>query len=225
MKIKLIVAFITLSSNIISAQTIPLPTPALEKGWERVKIEFLGTIDLPLNMEIQGGNYKQYMDNLKEINGVSASRVIFQQKNLNNLNQSSFNTYARVFIRTETGTSGEFKRLRTSSFSQSELTELNNSYKNEIQQELSRANASANANAKILEWYQAKQTTVNGMTCITFGYKRQIGSNPPVNVTFYFFHNYDRMHVLTFEYRISDADMWAGTFDKVLKSYRITNIK
>jgi hypothetical protein len=219
MKNNLIFSIIILCSSFIYTQTVLIPAPTLEKGWERIKIEFLGTIDLPPNMEIQGGNYKQYMDNLKEINGAAASKVIIKQKNLNNLTQSSLNTYARVFIRSEIGTFGEFKKLKSSSFSQTELTQMNNTYKSELQLELSKNNA------KILEWYQAKQTTVNGIICITMGYKRQIGTNPPVNITFYFFHNYDRMHILIFEYRISDAQMWTDTFDKILKSYHITNIK
>jgi hypothetical protein len=201
------------------AQTIPLPPQSLDKGWVRIKVENLGTIDLPPNMEVQGGSYKEIMDTIKEINGISASKVIFQQKNLNSFDKNSFNTYARVFIRSEIGTSGDYKKLKTSTFSQAELTELNNSYKSEIKL------AAASSNAKVLEWYQAKQSTINGMTCVTFGYKRQLGSNPPVKVTFYIFHNYDRMHTLTFEYRIADANVWESTFDKILKSYRITNIK
>jgi len=219
MKAKSIFALFFLCSNIISAQTIPLPPQSLEQGWERIKVENLGTIDLPPNMEVQGGSYKQITETIKEINGISASKVIFQQKNLNSFDKNSFNTYARVFIRSEIGTSGDYKKLKTSIYSQTELTELNNSYKSEIQQ------AAASSNAKVLEWYQAKQTNINGMTCVTLGYKRQLGNNPPVKVTFYIFHNYDRMHVLTFEYRIADTNVWESTFDKILKSYRITNIK
>ena len=219
MKIYLFCFSIFIIGNLTYAQSNPLPEPRLLPGWERITIENHGTIDLPPSMEVQRGIYKQMTERHKKISGVSASNVIFQQKDLNTFDQRSFNTYARVFIRTEIGRYGDFMRLHNSSFSPSELRQLNNLYKNEIQQ------AAAISNGKLLEWNNAKQIRVNGMTCVTFGYTRQLGSNPPVRVTFYMFHNYDRMHVLSFEYRISDANTWEDSFSKILNSYRITSIR
>src|SRR5690606_8630613 len=97
------------------------------------------------NMEIQGGVYKELSDRIKEINGVNASRVIFQQKNLNNLDGGSMQTYARVFIRTEKGVAGDFKKL-SESLTQTEADEINSTFKSQIESEAPRANA------KILEW-------------------------------------------------------------------------
>ena len=58
------------------------------KDWKRINLENVGNIDLPPNMEIQGGNYKKMMEKGKTEYGISASKVIFQQKDLNNLNQN-----------------------------------------------------------------------------------------------------------------------------------------
>lgn len=204
--------------DIIYAQ-IPQKNKELLKNWKRINLGNVGSIDLPPNMEIQGGNYKKMMEKRKAEYGISASKVIFQQKDLNKLNQSGFSTYARVFIRTEQGSSGDFQKLKTGKITNSDLESLDSSYKNEIQQ------SAITANAKILEWYTAKKTIINVMNCMTLGYKRQLVENKPVKVTMYLFQNNDRMHILTFEHRISDRKEWEPTFENILKSYRITNIK
>jgi hypothetical protein len=198
---------------------IPQKNKELLKNWKRINLGNVGSIDLPPNMEIQGGNYKKMMEKRKAEYGISASKVIFQQKDLNKLNQSGFSTYARVFIRTEQGSSGDFQKLKTGRITNSDLESLDSSYKNEIQQ------SAITANAKIIEWYTAKKTIINVMNCMTLGYKRQLGENKPIKVRMYLFQNNDRMHILTFEHRISDRKEWEPTFENILKSYRITNIK
>ena len=205
-------------NGIIFSQ-IPQKKHELLKGWTKVNLENIGYINLPPNMEIQGGNYKKMMEKGKAEYGISASKVIFQQKELNKLNENSLKTYARVFIRTEQNSIGYYQKLKTGKITASDLQSLDNSYKNEIQQ------SALSANAKILEWYTAKKTTINGMNCMTLGYKRQLGENKPVKVTMYLFQNNDRMHILTFEYRISDGKEWEPTFENILKSYQITNIR
>ncbi len=188
-----------------------------QDGWTTIKIEGFGGIDLPPNMEVQGGAYREMSDKMKEINGISASKVIFQQKNLNSGSQSSLNTYARVFIRTEFGTAGEFQKLSNFSLNPSDLKEMNDEYKTEIY------NSAASGNASVLEWYPATLSSLNGYKSVTLGYKRKLGANPPVMVRFYFFHNYNRIHVLTFEYRIADEITWQPTFEKIKKSLTINS--
>lgn len=187
-----------------------------QDAWTTIKIEGLGSVDLPPNMEVQGGAYRAISDKIKEINGVSASKVIFQQKNLNSGSKSSFDTYARVFIRTENGASGDFQKLNSFSLNASEVKEMNDAYKSEIY------NSAASGNATVLEWYSATMSILSGYKCLTMGYKRKVGTNPPVLVKFYFFHNNNRMHVLTFEYRISDEETWKPTFEKIKNSLTIT---
>jgi len=179
-----------------------------------VKIEGFGSIGLPSNMEIQGGVYKELSDRIKEINGVNASKVIFQQKNLNNLDGGSMQTYARVFIRTEKGGAGDFKKL-SESLTQTEADEINSTFKSQIESEAPRANA------KILEWNKATTTTLNGQNAIKYGYKRQIGSNKPVLVEVYMLQNNDRLHIVTFEYRLDDNN-WSTSFTSIKATVKIT---
>lgn len=218
MKKSTLIIIFCIINEIIYGQ-IPQKNKVLLRDWKRINLENFGNIDLPPNMEIQSGNYKRIMEKGKAEYGISASKVIFQQKNLNKFNQNSFKTYARVFIKTEQGSFGDFQKLKTCKITAADLESLNNSFKNEIQQ------SAINGNAKILEWYSAKKIIVNGMTCITLGYKRQLAENKPVKVTTYLFQNNDRMHVLTFEHRISESKEWEPTFENILKSFRITALK
>lgn len=186
---------------------------AQEIQFSTVKIEGIGSVGLPSNMEIQGGAYKEISDKIKEINGVNASKVIFQQKNLNNFDGGSMQTYARVFIRTEIGTTGDFKKL-SESLSQSEADEVNSTFKSQIESEAPRANA------KVLEWYKATTTTLNNQNAIKYGYKRQIGVNKPVLVEVYMLQNNDRLHIITFEYRLDDNN-WSPTFKSIKATVKI----
>jgi len=206
---KLFLISVLILSSMVSARS--------QDGWTKIKIEGFGSIDLPPNMEVQGGAYREMSDKQKEINGISASKVIFQQKNLNNGSQSSLNTYARVFIRTEIGTVGEYQKLSNFSLNSSELKEMNDELKTEFY------NSAASSNAAILEWYPATLSSLNGYKSATLGYKRKLGTNPPVLAMIYFFHNSNRLHVLTFEYRIADEITWQPTFEKIKKSLTINS--
>lgn len=108
------------NNSIIFAQ-IPQKNNVLLKDWKRINLENVGNIDLPPIMEIQGGNYKKMMEKGKAKYGISASKVIFQQKDLNKSNQSGFSTYARVFIRTELGSVGDFQKLKTGKITTADL--------------------------------------------------------------------------------------------------------
>ncbi len=175
-----------------------------------VKIAGLGKVSLPAKMEIQGGAYKDYVDAVKEINGVSASNVIFQQKGLNS-GKSGFDTYARVMFKT---IYGDFETL-SSSYSQQDVRQINDVFKQDVlgQSELN--------NASILSWNTAVATTLNGYKSVRFGYKRKIGSNPVVNVQTYLLQNNDRMYLITFEGR-TDSYNWQNTF-QIIKNSIIIN--
>ena len=95
---------------------------------------------------------------------------------------------------------------------------INSKYKSEIYE------TAKSFNSEILEYTSAKLTKINGMPCITFGYSRKMGVNPPVKITIYIFENNDRQHLLTFEYRIKDELIWKPTFESILKSYKIDSI-
>ena len=174
-----------------------------------IQIEGFGKINCPLAMEVQGGAYKEYIENLKIINGVSASNVIFQQKGLNDGN-GGFDTYARVMIKTMYGDFNSIKLVPTLQ----ETKEVNTIFKQQIYSEAEQNNAT------IISWNNANSTILNGYKTIKFGYKRKIGSNPIVTVETYFIQNTDRMYSISFECR-NDSYNWASTFYLIKKSLTI----
>lgn len=178
-------------------------------GQTIVKIEGLGRITCPAKMELQGGSYKDYVEKVKEINGISASKVIFQQKGLNNGN-GGFDTYARVMIRI---IYGDFNSIssRPTSF---EVSDVNSLFKQQIIGEAYQNNAT------IISWSNATSTTINNYPAIKFGYKRKIGENPIVTVETYLIQNTNRMYSITFENR-TDNYKWPVDFLSIKKSLSI----
>ncbi|MBK9465829.1 MAG: hypothetical protein IPN56_13815 [Chitinophagaceae bacterium] len=122
-------------------------------------------------------------------------------------------TYARVFIRTESGTAGDFKKL-SESLTQAEADDVNSTFKSQIESEAPRANA------KVLEWHKATTSKLNGQNAIKYGYKRQIGTNKPVLVEVFMLQNNDRLHIVTFEYRLDDNN-WPTTFTSIKTTVKI----
>lgn len=187
----------------------PIENPATI-NWQIINIEGVGSIKLPPSMEIQNENYKNLMNKVLNISDVESAKVIFQQKNLNNLNKSSFSTYARVIIKKQLGEYKNIKNILT----QNEADDYNNIAKNEIEE------TSAKSNTTILKWYPATITTLNGYNAITFAYKRQIDNNTPTISETFIIQNNFKLHILIFEHRL-DNNNWNQIFENIKTTIKI----
>lgn len=201
------------------AQILPLPT--LPSGWERVYIKNVGSFDLPPTMEIQKGKYKEYVDEVKSINGFDVIQLTAQQSGLNKFDRDGFKKYARVMIETDFGSQDDFEKLdfNISEYTGEDINELNSMFEHHFKQSV------LGTGLKIIEWNKLKIEKVNGMSCIHISYKRQLLDKPLVLVNMYMFHNNDRMHTFTLSYRLSEEDYWKSDFITILNSFRITNIR
>jgi hypothetical protein len=164
-------------------------------------------------MEIQSGLYKKIVDEAKKEYMVEGDRVIFQQKGLNSF--GNFDTYARVILKTITGSPGDFPKKGELNISSDELSELNSSYKQEI------LNANRQWNAQLLKWTDLKISALNNYKCLYFNYTRQMPDKPSTYSEFYIFFDYDRQHSLNIEYRIADSSIWQPELEKCKSSFRI----
>lgn len=180
--------------------------------WETIAISNWGYIKIPPSMEIQRGIYKKTLDLVKKKYSVNADRIVFQQKGLNDF--GSFDTYARVIIRTDNGTPGDFPKLNQLNLTKSEVAEINSFYKQEIM------SVSRRQNASLLKWADVKMTELNGYQCLYFNYSRQVYDKPPTFSEFYIFFNYSKQHTLNFEYRIEDKDRWEPDLKRCMSSFR-----
>ena len=207
-------------AQICYSQKLPLTLPLTSIGWQRIYVKNVGSFDLPPTMEIQNGKYKEFVDQVKKIQVYDAAQITAQQKGLNEGNSKGFEKYARVMIETQIGKAGDFGKINfdLTEF-QTQINELNSGFKQQIQQSFS------GTGQKLIEWYPLKVEKINGMSCIHICYKRQQNNNPIVFVNAYFFDNFDRNHIFTLSYRVSESEYWKADFAKILKSFRITNIK
>lgn len=214
---KKLFSFFTLFATVSSfAQT---PT-------ENYLLNSIGYITIPSTMEIQSGNYKKLAETFQDEYGkkfgyeVSDNRIVFQQKGLNNLDKTSFTSYARIILETTIGNFGDFKKLTTKlTLTPIELVELDTEVKSQIEQSIK------GTDLKLISWYGVQIVNVNGQTAVKISYLRQLKDNPYVTVSMYKFHNNDRMHSLTMSYRQQDADKWKTSFSNILTSFKITNIR
>lgn len=197
----------------------PLPPSQLLPGWQRVQIQNVGTIDIPLTMEVQG----DALSNLsKEINkrliqedgSADSGRITIQQKGLNALDPEATKLYMRIMVKTTIGSPGDFKALNSRfAVTQEELKEMSLLFRTQAENQFMR----------ILQWDAPSVELLNEMQAIRFSYRRQIKDNPPVRVVMYIIQNYDRMHHLTMSYRESERHLWLNDFSTILSSFRITN--
>lgn len=196
-------------------------------AFDNYRINNLGYISIPSNMEEQSGTYKvmaqkiqqQYAKTLNyEID--FSNRIVFQQQGPNSFQKSS--TYARIIIKTILGNTADYKRLsHKPSLSASEIQKLSNQAKTELENGFKETQQ----NQKIISWYGLSIVTVNDVSAYKYSYVRQLGNNPPVYVEIYKYENYDRTHELVLSYRLEDSAIWKPLFNKVLNSFVITPIK
>lgn len=194
--------------------------------FENYLLKDVGYISIPDSMEIQSVNYKkvseEYQKEIREKFGyeVTGSRVVFQQKGLNNLDKSGFNSYARVIIETSIGNYGDYEKLTTKlTATPAELIELSNELKAQIEQSF------IGTGLKLIRWYGVQIATVSNRTALKISYLRQLNDNPYVAVSTYQFQNNDRMHLLTLSYRQQDESKWKQLYSKILNSFTVTNIR
>lgn len=203
------------------AQTWPLATSSPPKDWKRIYVKNIGSIDIPPIMEVQAGQYKEFVDERNKIRGYDTHRIVIQQRGLNDIEDKSLQKYARVIIETEVGSPGDYERLNfnISDISREDIKALNSQFKNQLIAEFN------GTPLKLVEWYDLKVEKVNGMSCLHINFKRQGAYKTDVLVNMYIFQNHDRLHRLTLSYRLSEQGYWQPHFPSILSSFRITNVK
>jgi len=204
----------TISDNTIQEQ-------AYQSGWQRIYIKDLGSIDIPPTMEIKDNNYKSFFDEVKKARVYDEIKIVVQQKGLNQNSKEGYERYARAIITNLKSPLGEMESLNFdfSDITESEMAEINKMYKLQSEQELKMIDM------EIVEWYPAKFEKINGMSSMHISYKRQMKDQPFVIVHMYIFHNKDLIYQLTLSYRQSEENYWKTDFEKILKSFTITNIR
>ena len=214
-----------IKESFVKPDTLKVNVTDKATAFENYSVKNIGFISIPKIMEIQSGNYKKLQAKFDSVWGrkygyqIDDNRIVFQQKGLNNKSKKAFNTYARIMIETTVGKTGDYQKLTDSvNLTSTGLKELDNSFKQEINQSFQ------GTELHLLEWKGTKLVVINGRPAIKLSYSRQLGQNQPVQVDIYTFQNNDRMHRLTFSYRLEDSKEYEALFSESLISFKITNL-
>lgn len=204
-----------------NGQSLPFPLNPVESNWTRFLIKNVGSIDFPNYMEVQKGQYKKMADSIKRENEIGTTDIVIQTKGHNEFDPEGWEKYGRILINTTLGNPGDFVKLnfRLSDYTKEDILEMEKELKNGLTLMFKKQNG------KIIEWFPLKIEKINGMSCIYHKFERQMKNNPIVVVNSYLFFNYDRIHTLTISYRINESEFWKQDMEKVLNSFRITNIR
>jgi hypothetical protein len=221
--------FLTIFDRALDKKKIKKPIPSQldlpSKGWKRIELKEIGSIDLSPSLEIQGGKYKEFNAKARQSMGeylkinFDQPKLTIQPKGVNEFNQKALKNYIRIMIETIPGEDGDFDKINEEiNISKKELTELSQEFKNQILQSFS------GTTLKLIEWYPTEIVELNNMSAIRISYKRQLKNQPYVLVEIYRIQNFDRMHSLTISYREKEKSIWKDIISETKKSYRITNI-
>ena len=209
-----------------TATNLPITLADVKKGWTRILMKEVGSIDIPPILEIQSAKYKsdtkERRENLEKAWKVELDdpKVVIQQKGLNDSNSNAIKRYARIITDISYGKPGEFNSLNQwKSLSAKELERLNTEFRNEL------VSGFKTTELRLIEWHPIEIVDVNGMPAIKISYTRQLRNEPVVFVNLYKFQNNDRLHSLTISYRIEEKTYWLPALNEVLDSFRITNIR
>lgn len=197
---------------------LPYEKQVLKETWISFEIEDLGSIHIPPSLELQNESIKKEVFEFSNSTNftLNSDRIVFQQQGFNKLKENFNGKYARVIIETEKGETAEFDSLNYKPKNINELDidfliNVNNSFKE--------------TDFKLIDWLGTESVEVNGMYPTKYSYIRQFLEETPVLVETYIFSNYDRIHSLTFSYRISEKEYWSEDFRVILDSFLITNIR
>lgn len=175
-------------------------------------------------MEVQSGAYKKFSDKIQvEILElpVDPTRVIVQQKHLNQLEKKAFKSYARVMLETDYGRKGDYEKISTQlTASKFELIELNGIYRQSFEDELRNITAKGKMLMKIVSWFPMELVEINGVSMIHLKYTRTINNGPEALVNMYIVQNDDRMHRITISYRMQNTELYEYDLAKVIDTFK-----
>jgi hypothetical protein len=200
----------------------------IPKGWTVFEIKSVGKIAIPPTMELRDDNsYISLVSDVVRDNysvhkkiEITKPKLTFQPKGSDKLDKQALSKYSRILINYIKGEPGDFFKWNEEfDISSSEEKDLNEYFLEEVTAPMEAINM------KLIKWYPLEFSSINGLSYIKQTFTRQMSDNPIVKVEKYTFFNYDESVSITISYRLSERDMWASDFDKVINYFDFSNKK
>lgn len=190
-------------------------------NWQTIIVPGICTFQIPPTMEIQDGEYKQFMENYYKTysNRSYAGVVVAQQKGLNNFNKIASKHYARVIAECIPAANGNGPKLGTKLVLPKTFF---NDYDRIMQQRLEsekRDSLAAGAIFNVIALWPSKVVNINGVDCLLTVYKRSINNAAPAIVHVYNFLNYDCTHFIQISYRTTESQLWQKDLDAIIYTF------
>lgn len=165
-------------------------------------------ISVPNSMELRNDhdNYTQWVSKNQGI--LSCADAVFQQKNLSEMSDDSYQTYARVLIQHQSLLPADVEHnYESPGLSEEDYRNLREMVDEEI------------GPYSYVETPTWRWIDINGTKAIEGTYRRN-GENGPVKCKFYLLSNYDEMVKMIIAYRESDSSFWESDLENVIKTFK-----
>lgn len=205
-----------------SRDMAPLPPP--EPGWVRLQFQDVGSIDYPPDfLELQSEDYRRILGEFYTAHEIQSSDFTLQQTGFNELRPSALEEYRRVMFTTSYMAPDErvFRLNDRFTMSEWELAEIRSVLTRQLAQDWAELERMGLGSIHMVDAGSIEVREVNRMFPLVWTYVRQLDDNPEVLVRLYMFFNYDRIHHLTFSYRVQDAEQCEDVYAKILNSLRL----
>jgi hypothetical protein len=190
-------------------------------SWEKITIPNLCSIDIPSNMEIQNGVYKNHsttgIKTLLNLDKLPDNRIVLQPKGINKFKKSGLKYYSRFIIAPVKMSKEEYELLDNANLSQSDLTDFNDIVKAGITKNFKKVKKFG-SNMEIIEWNDVSKTKFNNLNAITWSFTRQLNSEVPVIVTTYLIFKNKKCYKITESFRNTEVFIWSSNFLKMQSS-------
>ncbi|MBD5201181.1 MAG: hypothetical protein HDS85_03935 [Bacteroidales bacterium] len=176
--------------------------------WSEYKIADAMTISVPNTMELRKDydDYTQWMSN--NIGVLSSTDAVFQQKNLSEMSEDAYQTYARVLIQHYSFSPADVEHHYESPGLTSE------DYRNLREMVDEEIKPYTYIYTPTWRWID-----INGTKAIEGSYRRN-GENGPVKCKFYLLSNYDEMAKIIITFREADGDIWSSDFQNIICTFK-----
>lgn len=176
--------------------------------WSEYKIVDAMTISVPNTMELRKDydDYTQWMSN--NIGVLSSADAVFQQKNLSEMSEDAYQTYARVLIQHYSFSPADVEHHYESPGLTSE------DYRNLREMVDEEIKPYTYIDTPTWRWID-----INGTKAIEGSYRRN-GENGPVKCKFYLLSNYDEMAKIIITFREKDSQQWESDLNHVIQTFK-----
>lgn len=188
-------------AEIVESYTIP-------SNWSEYKIAGAMTISVPNTLELRKDydDYTQWMSN--NIGVLSSADAVFQQKNLSEMSEDAYQTYARVLIQHYSFSPADVEHhYESPGLMEEDYRNLREMVDEEIK-------PYSYVDTPTWRWID-----INGTKAIEGAYRRN-GEKGPVECKFYLLSNYDEMVKMIISYRESDSSLWESDLENVIKTFK-----